>query len=40
MLFIHHLVDESTTEAMIEISFYRLTSIYVEADGGHFEQLL
>jgi hypothetical protein len=40
MLFIDHLVDESTTEAMIEISFYRLGSMSVAADGSHFEQLL
>jgi hypothetical protein len=40
MLFIHRLVDETTTEAMIEITFYRLASIYVAADCGHFEQLL
>jgi len=39
MLFIDHLVDESTREAMIEISFYRLASMSVAADGGHFEQL-
>jgi len=40
MLFIDHLVDESTTETMIEISFYRLSSMSVAADGGHFEQVL
>jgi hypothetical protein len=40
MLFIDHLVDESTTEAMIEISFYGLASMSVAADGSHSEQLL
>jgi len=40
MLFIDHLVDESTTEAMIEISFYRLASLFVAPDRGNFEQLL
>jgi hypothetical protein len=40
MLFVVQLVDESTTEAMIDISFYRLDSMSVEADGGHLEQLL
>jgi hypothetical protein len=40
MLFVVQLVDESTTEAMIEISFYRADSMSVAADGGHLEQQL
>jgi hypothetical protein len=39
MLFVDQLVDESTTEAIIEIRFYRLDSMSVASDG-HLEQLL
>jgi hypothetical protein len=39
MLLIDHLIDESMTEAMIEIRFCGRVRMFVAADGGNFEKL-